>query len=69
MIKAAEQRSKMQTLRGPADPLRDTGPWSLNLRAGTLELYWDDLMPIRENFQAFFDHPKAIMRLFKEILK
>ena len=69
MIEAAEQRGKPQTLRGPADPLRDTGPWSLKLGAGTLELYWDDLMPTWENFQAIFDHLKAIMILSKEILK
>ena len=33
----------MQTLRGPADPLLDPGPWTLDLEALTLMLSWDDL--------------------------
>ena len=33
----------LQALRGPADPLLDPGPWSLDLGAWILGLSWDDL--------------------------
>ena len=52
---------KLQTLRGPADPL--PGPWSLDLGALTLGLSWDDLSRIWVHFFAILMHYGVMLGL------
>jgi hypothetical protein len=59
----------VQALRGPADPLRDPGPWSLDLGAWTLGLSRSDLRATWDPFGAILGIPGAILGLSCEVLK
>ena len=61
-------KTKLQTLRGPADPLLDPGPWTWDFEALTLELYWEDLRAAWVRSGAILGQPRVILGLSWEDL-
>ena len=59
---------ELQTLRGPADPLLDPGPWTLDLEALTLMLSWEDLRATWVRSGAILGLPGVILGLSWEDL-
>ena len=61
--------SKLQALRGPADPLLDPGPWTLDLETLTLMPSWEDLRATWVRSGAILGQPRVILGLSWEDLE